>query len=96
MNARARLFLAGVLTLVLAEVARTQETQKPADLPDSLQPKPQQPERNQGQNPFATPIGVIARRSYVYPELATSPGPLTSKQKFELFLSKSSAPPQLL
>jgi len=96
MNTPARFFVAGFLTVVLSGVARTQESQKPAALPDSPTPKQQHPDHNQGQNPFSTPIGIIARRSYVYPELATSPGPLTSKQKFQLFLSKSSAPPQLL
>lgn len=96
MTPRARFFLAPLLTLILAGVARTQEPQQSADKPDSPQPKPQQTVRNQAQRPFATPIGLIARRSYVYPELATSPGPLTAKQKFELFLGQSSAPPQIL
>lgn len=96
MNTPARFFLAGFLTVFPGGVGRAQESQKPTALPDSPTPKQQHPDRNQGQNPFSTPIGIIARRSYVYPELATSPGPLTSKQKFELFLGKSSAPPQLL
>lgn len=96
MNTPARVLLAALLTLVLAGVAWTQELPKPVDKPDSPQPKPQQPQRNQVQHPFVTPIGLIARRSYVYPELATSPGPLTAKQKFQLFLNQSSAPPQIL
>ncbi|MGB6900762.1 MAG: hypothetical protein WBE12_19355, partial [Candidatus Acidiferrum sp.] len=44
----------------------------------------------------ATPLGLITRKSYFYPELATTPGPLTTGQKFKLFLSKSTSPPQIL
>lgn len=96
MTKRTRLLLAGALALALGRTARAQEQQKPADLPDSPKPKQDQGAQNESKNRFASPIGLIARRSYVYPELATSPRPLTAKEKFELFLSKSTSPPQIL
>jgi len=42
------------------------------------------------------PLGLIARKSFFYPELATTPGPLSAGEKFKLFLTKSISPPQLL
>lgn len=90
---RARILLSCAAVLLATGLATAQ--QKP-DLPDAPKPQPNQTKSNEGRNPFAAPIGLIAKRSYVYPELATTARPLSAKEKFELFLSKSSAPPQIL
>jgi hypothetical protein len=45
---------------------------------------------------MGNPLGLVARRSFFYPELATTPGPLSAEQKFKLFMTKSISPPQLL
>jgi hypothetical protein len=97
MNRRAQVMLAAMI-LLTSRVATAQEKAAPANLPDAPAPKQSQNDTTQKQdkNIFATPLGLITRRSYVYPELATTPGPLTSKEKFELFLDKSVSPPQIL
>jgi hypothetical protein len=98
MNRRAQIALAAAMAIAAGRAATAQDKPAPASLPDSPTPKQDQNDTTQKQdkNIFATPLGLITRRSYVYPELATTPGPLTSKEKFELFLDKSVSPPQLL
>jgi hypothetical protein len=72
-------------------------------LPDAPQPKEEAPvdqnqsDQNQqkGANPLTAPIGLIAKRSYVFPEIAYTSGSLTAKEKFELFLSQSASPAQI-
>jgi hypothetical protein len=90
--------LAVSLTLSGCAEVMAQEKPPPANLPDA--PAPKQDQNDAAQKPeknvFATPLGLITRKSYVYPELATTPGPLSSLQKFELFLDKSVSPPQFL
>src|SRR5579863_4604883 len=91
--ATAMLFLLGRATMAQSQPDR-------ANLPDA--PAPKQDQANPAQKPdkdkngWQTSMGLIARKSYFYPELATSPGSLSSLQKFELFLDKSIAPPQIL
>ncbi len=91
-------FLAVALTLFGSAEAMAQEKSAAANLPDAPLPKRDQTQATQkpGKGGFSTSMGIIARKSYVYPELATTPGPLTSLQKFELFLDKSVSPPQIL
>src|SRR5580704_13219755 len=98
MNRRTYVVLEAAIMIVMSRAAAAQEKPPPANLPDAPTPKQDQNDTTQKQdkNIFATPLGLITRRSYVYPELATTPGPLTSKEKFELFLDKSVSPPQLL
>ena len=95
---KAHLLLAGAAIFLTSCAANAQQTPDKSNLPDS--PKPQQnpkgANQDQQKNFLATPLGLIARRSYMYPELATTPGPLSSLQKFELFLDKSVSPPQFL
>jgi hypothetical protein len=88
--------LLAVLALLSGRAATAQQAPGPAELPDTPKPKQEQDGRNEGKSPLSAPIGIIAKRSYVYPELATTPGALTTGQKFELFLSKSTSPPQIL
>jgi hypothetical protein len=98
MNRRIHGMLAAAMVLLTSRAAIAQNKPAPANLPDAPAPKQDQNDATQKQdkNIFATPLGLITKRSYVYPELATTPGPLTSKEKFELFLDKSVSPPQIL
>ncbi len=95
---RAHILLAAAVVLLASCAAKAQQNPDKPDLPDA--PKPQQnpntTDQNQQKNPLSSPLGLIARRSYFYPELATSSGPLSSKEKFELFVSKTVAAPQIL
>ena len=92
--------LAAAMLSLLGCTTMAQIQQDRANLPDA--PTPKQDQTNPAQKPdkdknsWSTPMGLINRRSYFYPELATSPGSLSSLQKFELFLDKSISPPQIL
>jgi hypothetical protein len=78
----------------VAAPAAAQQEPKP-DLPDAPTPKQANAPR-QRQNPINTTIEVLERRSIFFPEIATSPGPLSVKQKFELFAGESVAPSRFL
>jgi hypothetical protein len=90
--------LLGTLSLAPAVVL----AQKPAgagtgntSLPDSPQPKPQ----GQVSPPEATAmkfIGYATNRSFVFPDIATSPKPLTPGGKFKLFVNQSISPPYII
>jgi hypothetical protein len=76
-----------------------QQEPAPGDKPDA--PVPKQNRNGAAQtpsekNPLESSIGLIAKRSWFYPELARTPGALTSQEKFKLFLDKSLSPPQIL
>ena len=83
-----------VLLMSVAAPAAAQQEPKP-DLPDAPTPKQANAPR-QRQNPINTTIEVLERRSIFFPEIATSPGPLSVKQKFELFAGESVAPSRFL
>lgn len=97
-NMRTQVLLATALLLFGGRETLAQQKPERADLPDA--PAPKQTEngaaQKQGKNVWQDSLGIIARKSYFYPDLATSPGPLTAAQKFKLFLSTSTAPPQIL
>ena len=78
-----------------AATAAAQQEPKPRDLPDAPTPKQANASR-QRQNPINSTIEVLERRSIFFPEIATSPGPLSVKQKFELFAGESVAPSRFL
>lgn len=83
------------LALAAAVAAQAQQPPKPQDLPDAPAPKQaQSPEKRE--NRFETTVAILGRRSIFFPDLATSPGPLTSKQKLELFAAKTTAPSRFL
>ena len=82
--------LAGV-----AVTAAAQQEQKPRELPDAPLPK-QESTPQKHQNTFNTTIEVLGRRSIFFPSIATSKGPLSTKQKFELFAGESAAPSRFL
>src|SRR5712691_9558504 len=85
----------GVLMLALAPVGAAQQDPKQKDLPDAPAPKQgNAPQKHQ--NAVNTTIEVLGRRSVFFPDLATSRGPLSTKQKFELFAGESVAPSRFL
>src|SRR5713226_10182877 len=85
----------GVLMLALAPVGAAQQDPKQKDLPDAPAPKQgNAPQKHQ--NAVNTTIEVLGRRSVFFPNIATSVGPLSVKQKFELFADESVAPSRFL
>jgi len=98
MTLRTQLLLASAAIVFASCAARAQENPDKSNLPDApkAQQNPGTTDQNQQKNPLSTSLGLIARKSYVYPDLATSSGPLSSKEKFELFVSKTVAAPQIL
>src|SRR6202158_1700654 len=83
------------LLLGVGTTAAAQQEPKPRDLPDA--PVAQQESTQQRhQNPFNTTIEVLGRRSIFFPDIATSRGPLSTKQKFELFADESVGPSRCL
>jgi hypothetical protein len=82
--------LAGVVA-----TAAAQQEPKPKDLPDAPAAK-QDKAPQKRENPFNTTIEVLGRRSIFFPDIATSRGPLSTKQKFELFADESVAPSRFI
>jgi len=78
-----------------AATAAAQQAPKPQDLPDAPAPKQRTPPQKH-QNTLNTTIVVLSRRSIFFPNIATSVGPLSTKQKFELFADESVAPSRFL
>lgn len=85
----------GVFILILAPVAAAQQDPRLKDLPDAPAPK-QANAPQKRQNRINTTIEVLEKRSFFFPEIAASPGPLSVKQKFELFAGESVAPSRFL
>jgi hypothetical protein len=111
MKRKTQVLLAGAVIILACRATKAQETvvreeTELATLPDSPVPKDaaapgqgpagagsvQSQEKNSAQGPFQ----LITRRSWFYPDLARTSGPLTSGQKFKLFLDTSMSPPQIL
>src|SRR2546425_1217945 len=84
-----------LVVLVLTLAARGQAQQKPKELPDAPVAKPDHPQQKH-ENAFHSTIEILGRRSVFFPDLATSSGPLSTKQKFELFAGESVAPSRFL
>ena len=84
----------GSLLLLAAGVA-AQEPPKPKDLPEAPAPEKEPPSHKRDSALQAT-FEILGRRSIFFPDLATSPGPLSSQQKLELFAGKSLAPSRFL
>jgi hypothetical protein len=89
--------LAGLLCFGFVHPSFAQRKIDSSELPDAPLPKqgaqPQQSQSDQGQP--KNPIGLIAKRSWVFPDIAFTPGPLTPTEKFELFLSRSASAGQI-
>src|SRR5258706_4577425 len=86
--------LIDVLVIRVATTA-AQQGPKPPDLPDAPVAR-QESTPPKRQNHFNTTIEVLQRRSIFFPDIATSAGPLSVKQKFELFADESVAPSRFL
>ncbi len=82
----------GSIVLLAAEAMAAR--QQPKDLPEAPAPK-QEPAHKHDSTLQAT-FQIMGRRSVFFPDLAASPGPLSSKQKLELFAGKSLAPSRFL
>src|SRR6266436_5877748 len=85
--------LIAVLVTMVATAA--EQGPKPPDLPDAPVAK-QESAPPKRQNHFNTTIEVLERRSIFFPNIATSKGALSNKQKFELFADESVAPSRFL
>src|SRR5260370_24317115 len=86
--------LIALLVGAIATAAAQQEP-KPQELPDAPAAKRESAPQKR-QNSFHTTIELVGRRSLFFPSIATSKGPLSSKQKFELFAGESVAPSRFL
>ncbi len=86
--------LIALLVSVVAAAAAQQEP-KPQDLPNAPVAK-QENAPQKRQNHLNTTIEVLGRRSIFFPNIATSRGALSTKQKFELFADESVSPSRLL
>ncbi len=83
------------LLMLVAATAAAQQEPKPKDLPDAPVAKHESaPQKHE--NPFHATVEIIGRRSIFFPNIATSAGPLSTKQKFELFADLSVAPSRFL
>jgi hypothetical protein len=87
----------GLVAILLgfAEIGAAQQEPKPKELPEAPAPK-QENAPAKHENPLNETIQILGRRSIFFPDLATSPKPLTSKQKFELSGDESIAPSRIL
>jgi hypothetical protein len=88
-----------LLGMVLASPV-TLLAQKPAgagtgntSLPDSPQPKKQEAPQPAGATKF---VGYVTNKSFVFPDIATSEGPLSVGGKFKLFVNQSISPAYIL
>jgi hypothetical protein len=90
------------LFLGLSICAGTMGAQQPAGagsgsqtLPDSPQPK-QQGAANPQENTTERFVGYMTNRSIFFPDIASSPGPLSTSGKFKLFVDESISPAYIL
>src|SRR5437660_6546965 len=77
----------GSILLLAAQAVAAQ--QQPKDLPEA--PAAKQEADHKHDSSLQATFEVLGRRSVFFPDLAASPGPLSSKQKLELFAGKSSS-----
>src|SRR5215469_3893876 len=85
----------GSVLVLAAEAVAAQQPPKPRDLPDAPTPK-HEPLSHKRDSALHETFEILGRRSIFFPDLAASPGPLSSKQKLELFAGKSLAPSRFL
>ena len=85
----------GSILLFAAEGIAAQQQPKPKDLPEAPAPRVAEPS-HQHDSALQATFEILGRRSIFFPDLAASPGPLSSKQKLELFAGKRVAPSRFL
>src|SRR6266852_2039072 len=83
------------LLVGVAATAAAQQEPKPQVLPEAPAAK-QESAPQKHQNSLHTTIELAGRRSVFFPNIATSRGPLSAKQKFELFADESVSPSRFL
>jgi hypothetical protein len=84
-----------VLASALSLAARQPAVSSTQSSPDSSQPRQQTtPDSTQGAT--ATFIGYATNGSFIFPDIATSPGSLTTGGKFKLFVNQSISPPYVV
>ena len=83
------------LLVIAAAATWAQQEPKPQNLPDAPTAKQDSAPQKRG-NSFNTTIGIISRRSIFFPNIATTAGPLSTKEKFELFADESIAPSRIV
>ena len=81
--------------LISAASAAAQQEPKAQNLPDAPTAKQDSAPQKHG-NPFNTSVGIISRPSIFFPNIASTPGPLSTREKFELFADESVAPSRFL
>jgi hypothetical protein len=107
MQNKMRLAGLAVLFLIFPATSHSQQDPNLATVPDTPAARPDTPAPKQGlgnpplpsaKRPKSAPLGLnlVARRSFFYPELATTPGPLSAREKFELSLTESISTSRLL
>jgi hypothetical protein len=84
--------LATILAITPTLLAQQPAGAATSPLPDS--PSAQQPAAPTGT--AATFIGYATNKSILFPDIATSSGPMTDGQKFKLFVNQSISPPYIL
>ncbi len=88
-----RLILAAIPCLMVCTGGIAQQSRSDS-LPDAPSQAQQSPTTTQTANPIQGSVGIfklLLRKSLVFPDLATTGGPLSSKQKFELAANNSVA-----
>src|SRR5580704_4576686 len=88
--------MAGLLFAAPRSRGQESATVVARELPDSPLPQSQQPTEPPKGGVTSTVVGYMTNRSLFFPDIATSPGPLSTGQKFKLFLNESVAPSSFL
>jgi hypothetical protein len=86
-----------LLCLVLGSalnLAAQQSAAKTQSSPEGSQPQESPPSSSEGTT--AAFVGYATNGSFVFPDIATSPGPLTTAGKFKLFVNQSISPPYIV
>ena len=96
-----RIYSCSLLWLVLGAAPAVVYGQQPAGAgtsnttakPDSPKPKQEASSQSSG---TARYVGYITNRSFFFPDIATSPGPISHGGKFKIFVNQSISPAYLL
>src|ERR1051326_944169 len=85
-----------LLCLVFAFALNLAGQQPAAGTQTTVPDAPSQQAPAQSEGAVATFIGYATNRSIFFPDIATSPGPLSTGGKFELFVNQSISPPYII
>ncbi len=99
--ARGTVIFSAIL-FVFSGVVSAQQAADPKPVPENCEsfratihaPEPQAPQDSSSKHksPMDQTVGILSRRSIFFPDLATDRCPLTSTQKFKLFVDKTISP----